>query len=126
MAVFPGGSTWIHLEPVGIWLDLVPVEPPGNSLPTGIQVENLESVPCLFGRYPTQKIPVGICLVPTGSGWNLWGTVKTSSQERSEVSLCPAFPYFGTRFHGTLARTLQSVCTMSSYEIYQHTVYQIK
>ena len=54
------------------------MELPGNSLPTGIQVEILEGVPCLFGRYPTQKIPVGICLVPTGSGWNLWGTVKTS------------------------------------------------
>jgi len=38
----------------------------------------LEGVPCLFGRYPTQKIPVGIHLVPTGSGRNLWGTVKTS------------------------------------------------
>ena len=70
MAVFPTGTTWNHLDPVGIWLDLVPVEPTGNSLPTGIQVENLEGVPCLFGRYPTQKIPVGIHLVPTGSKWN--------------------------------------------------------
>jgi len=76
--VDPGGSTWNQLEPVGIRLDLVPVEPPGNSLPTGIQVEILEGVPCLFGRYPTQKIPVGIRLVPTDSGRNLWGTVKTS------------------------------------------------
>ena len=88
MAVFPTGTTWNHLEPVGsswnhldpvgIWLGLVPVEPTGNSLSTGIQVENLEGVPCLFGRYPTQKILVGIHLVPTGSGRNLWGTVKTS------------------------------------------------
>ena len=83
MAVFPTGSTWIQLDPVGIWLDLVPVEPTGNSLPTGIQVENLEGVPCLFGRYPTQKIPVGIHPVPTGSGRNLWGTVKTSPQRHS-------------------------------------------
>ena len=89
MAVFPTGTTWNHLEPVGtswnhldpagIWLDLVPVEPTGNSLLTGIQVENLEGVPCLFGRYPTQKILVRICLVLTGSGQNLWGTVKTST-----------------------------------------------
>jgi len=77
MAVFPTGTTWNHLELAGIWLDLVPVEPTGNALPTGIQVENLEGVPCLFGRYPTQKIPVGIRLVLTGSSWNLWGTVKT-------------------------------------------------
>ncbi len=61
MAVFPTGTTWNHPEPAGIWLDLVPVEPTGNSLPTGIQVENLEGVPFLFGRYPTQKIPVGTC-----------------------------------------------------------------
>src|SRR6266571_9540514 len=68
----PVGTSWNHLDPAGIWLDLVPVEPTGNSLPTGIQVENLECVPCLFGRYPTQKIPVGIRLVLTGSSWNLW------------------------------------------------------
>ena len=77
----PVGTSWNHLDPAGIWLDLVPVEPTGNSLLTGIQMENLEGVPCLFGRYPTQKILVGIRLVPTSSGWNLWGTVKTSILE---------------------------------------------
>jgi len=50
----------IHLEPVGICF------PPGSAWnPSGIHLELFSSA--------------WICLVPTGSAWNQWGTVKYCS-----------------------------------------------
>src|SRR6266542_4218466 len=84
------GTTWNQLESPGISWNLIGLGSSGTDWkftsdwnPDG----KFGGCSLLFGRYPTQKIPVGIHLVLTGSGQNLWSTVKTSADSGNHFDL---------------------------------------